>query len=428
FSDPAGNGNIDSRNDPLNYNDQDSNGQPLGLSTNWTAGGHTDAQGEFKIILKHQPDLKSATSDATVGGTDIDISFAIEIVEEEHEEEEEVINQVTLTFTPDNGEEAVVAAWFDADGEGVGNPTIDEIDLEEGVTYGLSMTLTNTLGSEPEDITAEIMEEADEHMFFFSFTDGIFSNPTGDGNTDSRMDPLNYDDMDANGNPIGLSTTWTAGEHTENEGVFNVILKHQPGLKTATSDATVGGTDIDITFPLHIIEEEHGHNEEEEVINRILLTFLPTAGGDTVTAAWFDEDGEGVGNPTIEEIGLTPNTEYTMSLTLENTLGSEVEDITAEILEEADEHMFFFGFTADIFSNPTGDGNIDKRDDPLVYKDQDSNGNPIGLSTTWTTGGATSTPGDFRIVLKHQPDLKTSTSDATVGGTDVDITMSLNIQ
>ena len=427
FSDPVGDGNIDLRNDPLNYNDQDVNGQPLGLSTNWSAGAHTEAQGEFTIILKHQPDLKSATSDATTGGTDIDISFPIDIVEEAYDEEEEVINQVVLTFTPNNGKEAVIAEWYDADGEGVGNPTIDEIELEEDVTYALSISLMNTLGTEPENITAEIKEEDDEHMFFFSFTEDIFSNPIGDGNADNRMDALNYGDMDENDLPVGLETTWTAGEHTTSEGMFTIILKHQPDLKTSTSDATVGGTDVDITFPIHI-EEEHGPNEEEEVINRILLTFQPTAGGDAITAAWFDADGEGVGNPSIDEIGLAANTEYDMSITLGNTLGAEVEDITAEISEEADEHMFFFGFTTDIFSNPTGDGNIDGRQDPLVYNDQDSNSNPVGLSTKWTTGEATSSQSDFRIVLKHQPDLKTATSDATVGGTDVDITLPLKIQ
>lgn len=428
FEDPTGDGNIDSRNDPINYNDMDDNGQALGLSTTWTAGEHSETPGEFNIILKHQPDLKTASSDANVGGTDVDITFPLTIAEGDgHDEEEEVINQITLTFTADD-EEPITATWFDEDGEGVASPTIEEIDLEEGVTYTMNITLTNTLGMEEEDVTAEIMEEDDEHMFFFSFTDGIFSDPTGDGNVDNRADPLNYNDQDGNGNPVGLSTTWTAGEHTELPGEFTVILKHQPDLKTATSDASVGGTDIDITFPIEIVEEGHDHNEEEEVINQIVFTFTPAGGGDAVTATWFDSDGEGVGSPTIDDINLAANTEYDMSISLANTLGMEAEDITAEIMEEDDEHMFFFEFTAGIFSNPSGDGNVDNRADPLVYSDQDDNGNPVGLTTKWTTGGATSSAGNFRIILKHQPDLKTATSDASVGGTDVDITLPINIQ
>jgi len=266
-------------------------------------------------------------------------------------------------------------------------------------------------------------------MFFYAFTEGLFTDPTGDGNLDNRNDPLNYNDEDVNNLPIGLSTKWTAGEHTETPGQFNIVLKHQPDLKTATSDATVGGTDIDITFPIEIVEEEHAHNEEEEVINEIGLTFTPTGGGEAITATWLDADGEGVANPTIEDINLAANTTYELAITLANTLGMEAEDITAEIREEDDEHMFFFEFTSDIFSNPTGDGNLDSRQDPLVYNDKDANETPVGLLTNWTTGSATATTGEFRIVLKHQPDgQKTATSDSTVGGTDVDIKLPINIQ
>jgi hypothetical protein len=341
--------------------------------------------------------------------------------------DEEEISKIVLTFTPDNGEDAVTATWLDADGEGGNDPTIEEIELEEDVTYALTMTLTNTLGSEDEDITAEISEEAEEHMFFFSFSEGYFTDPTGDGNADNRDDAINYVDKDSNDLPVGLETTWTTGDHSEEEGAFTVILKHQPDMKTATSDASTGGTDVNITFPLHIEEEGHEHNDDEEEINEIVLTFTPTAGGDAIVATWFDVDGEGVGNPTKDEISLAANTEYEMSITLANTLGAEKEDITEEIASEDDEHMFFFGFTADTFSDPAGDGNIDARADALNYNDQDESGNPVGLSTNWSTGAATSAAGDFRILLKHQPDLKTATSDATVGGTDVDLTFVINI-
>ena len=422
FADPTGDGNIDGRDDPLNYEDQDSNGLPLGLSTSWTAGGHTDTPGEFRVLLKHQPDVKTATSDSNSGSTDIDITFSLGI-EEGDGEEEEVINEIIVTFTPDNGEDPVTATWFDADGEGVGGPTIDDVELQEGVTYEMGITLTNTLGSSPEDVTEEIMEEDDEHMFFFSFTDGIFSDPTGNGNVDSRNDAVNYNDQDDNGLPVGLSTNWTAGGHTDTLGEFNIVLKHQPGQKTSTSDVNVGGTDIDITFPLSI---EEG-NEEEEVINEVVLIFTPAGGGDAVVATWFDADGEGVGNPMIDNINLSANTEYQLSITLANTLGMDAEDITEEIMEEDDEHMFFFAFTADIFSDPSGNGNVDSRNDPLVYNDMDENGLPVGLLTNWSTSGVSS-GGEFNIILKHQPGQKTATSDSTVGGTDVDIRLPINIQ
>ena len=341
------------------------------------------------------------------------------------DEDEEAITELVLTFTPTGDGDVVTATWLDADGDGVGEPTIDEIDLVEGTEYTLTMTLANTLEDPDEDITAEIQEEDDEHIFFFGFTENIFSDPAGDGNIDNRGDELNYNDQDENGFPVGLSTTWTAGAHTDAAGEFTVVLKHQPDLKTATSDATVGGTDIDATFPINIVEDP---NEEEEVINQVVLTFSPVGGGDDIIATWFDADGDGVENPTIDDITLVTRVEYDMTITIANTLGMEVEDITAEIQEEDDDHLFFFAFTDGIFTDPAGDGNIDNRGDALNYNDQDANSNPVGLSTNWTAGGETASPGTFRVVLKHQPGgLKTATSDATVGGTDIDIQFNLNI-
>ncbi|MEM0939379.1 MAG: hypothetical protein AAF600_07465 [Bacteroidota bacterium] len=342
------------------------------------------------------------------------------------EEETEVISRVVLTFTPTQGGDAVTATWFDEDGEGVGDPTIDKIELEEDIEYMLSVILTNTLVDPDENVTAEIAMEDDEHMFFFAFTENLFSTPTGNGNVDNRDDAIIYNDQDENGFPLGLSTTWTAGAHTESTGEFRVVLKHQPNIKSATSTATDGESDIDITFPIDIVEDP---NEEEEIINEVILTFTPAEGGDPITARWLDADGEGVNNPTIDAISLLANTEYQMSIALTNTLEEPDEDKTEEIADEDDEHMFFFEFTSDIFTNPSGDGNVDNRDDPVNYDDQDENGNPVGLLTTWTTGSAITSSGNFQIILKHQPGgLKTETSDATTGGTDINVVFALNIQ
>ena len=157
------------------------------------------------------------------------------------------------------------------------------------------------------------------------------------------------------------------------------------------------------------------------------MTFSPTGGGDDIVAVWFDADGDGAGMPTIDDIELDASTEYTMAITLTNTLEDPAEDVTEEIEEEDDEHMFFFGFTADLFTDPAGDGNVGagNRDDAINYNDMDDDGNPVGLSTTWTTGTAAS--GTFNVVLKHQPGVKSGTSDSTMGGTDVDIEFDINI-
>ena len=68
FTSPAGNGNIDSASDPINYNDSDGNGNSLGLNTSWTTG--SASTGTFTVQLQHQPDVKTATSGSTDGDTD----------------------------------------------------------------------------------------------------------------------------------------------------------------------------------------------------------------------------------------------------------------------------------------------------------------------------------------------------------------------
>jgi hypothetical protein len=101
------------------------------------------------------------------------------------------------------------------------------------------------------DVTAEVEEEKDEHMFFFAWTGNTFSDPTGNGNVDNRSDAVNYDDLDSKSLPLGLETSWTTINAT-GSGTFQVILKHQPSLKSATTTSTDGETDLDVTFNLTV--------------------------------------------------------------------------------------------------------------------------------------------------------------------------------
>lgn len=56
FGNPAGNGNIDDRADDVNYNDEDSNGDPIAHETPWTIAAVSS--GKFRVVLKHQPWIK----------------------------------------------------------------------------------------------------------------------------------------------------------------------------------------------------------------------------------------------------------------------------------------------------------------------------------------------------------------------------------
>lgn len=165
------------------------------------------------------------------------------------ENEEEIITDVTLTFTPVGGGAAIVAAAQDPDGDGPEDlEIISQIELDANTKYDLSLDLENSI--EGESITDEIEAEDDEHMFFFAFTNNIFSDPSGNGNIDSREGPVNYEDRDENGLPVGLNTSWTTGD--VGTGTFRVVLKHQPGIKSATSTVGDGSSDVDLTWDIDI--------------------------------------------------------------------------------------------------------------------------------------------------------------------------------
>jgi len=169
----------------------------------------------------------------------------------EAENEEEVITDVTLTFTPDGGGADVIARAEDPDGEGPeGLEVSNTIALAANTTYTLELDLFNSI--ENESISEEVAEEDDEHMFFFGFTDGLFTDPAGDGNVgaDARGDALNYLDSDENNQPTGLLTEWTTAD--SGNGTFRVILKHQPDIKSATSTSTDGESDVDITWDITV--------------------------------------------------------------------------------------------------------------------------------------------------------------------------------
>lgn len=167
-----------------------------------------------------------------------------------------------------------------------------------------------------------------------------------------------------------------------------------------------------------------------ELITKATLTFTPSGGGTAVVATAEDPDGEGVQDLTVEgPIDLATNTSYTLTIELINGLAKPTDDeydITAEVQEEAHEHMFFFGWTNNVFSNPAGNGNIDARADAVNYNDEDDNGLPLGLETNWTSAAATAS-GTFTVMLKHQPDLKSETSTSATGETDLDITFTINV-
>ena len=412
----------------IEYQDSDVNQLPVGfLSELTTTCVESDSEGEFTLLLiDFGPDKASGVTPEQ-GDTLFHTGWSLEILKDADappcENEEEIITDVILTWTPEGGGDPVIARAQDPDGEGPLDLVIlDEIQLLESTEYTLSITLSNEIAGE--DITEEISSEADEHMFFFAFSDEVMQSPSGDGNIDNRQDPINYLDFDENELPLGLSTRWvTACTDETISGMFQLILKHQPDIKTTTSGINDGSTDLDLIFSITLVDQQDAPpcENEEEIITDVVLTWISET--DTVVARAQDPDGEGpLDLEILDDIELRENTLYRLELSLSNEL--EGEDITDEIREEDDEHMFFFAFSEGIFSDPSGDGNVDNRGDTIRYRDFDENNLPVGLTTAWQTA-ASMNAGTFQIILKHQPQIKSATSTVHNGNTDVDLTFNI---
>ena len=154
---------------------------------------------------------------------------------------EEFITNLNFTLTPTSGD-VVTLSFSDPDGDGSIHPTVTDGTLQENMTYVGSLELLDQ--SNPNDVenySEEITEEDIYHQFFFEVND-----------LDLNID---YNDIDANGNPVGLATIITTGEAST--GTITVTLRHEPDKNaTGVADGDItnagGETDVEIEFNLWI--------------------------------------------------------------------------------------------------------------------------------------------------------------------------------
>jgi hypothetical protein len=171
----------------------------------------------------------------------------------------EVITKASLSFTPSGGSSAAVVTVTATDPDADGSQSINvdgPINLVKGTKYTLTLNLINELAHPASDgysISDEVMNEGQEHQFYFAWTGAVFSSPVGDGNIDSPNDVINYIDKDVNNLPVGLTTEWTTvTTAVSGSNTFHIVLKHQPDLKSATSTSNDGETDLDLTFSINV--------------------------------------------------------------------------------------------------------------------------------------------------------------------------------
>ena len=117
-----------------------------------------------------------------------------------------------------------------------------EVELDTNSTYHVSIFFYND--SDPdniEDVTLEIIEEADVHQVFYEMTEipGFSIAAASD------------DTKDSNGNPLFLKTKWTTTSETS--GDVMAYLIHEPTSKTGSTRADFGGAiDVQIEFEVHV--------------------------------------------------------------------------------------------------------------------------------------------------------------------------------
>ena len=153
--------------------------------------------------------------------------------------EEELITTITAVFTPEGGGSAVTLNSRDLDGDG---PNAPEITISgpfaQNTTYNGVVAFTNESVSPAEDITTEIVAEAEDHQIFYQTT----------GSLPDFIYSTTAENLDANGKPIGLQTVFTTT--TAATGVLKISLIHLPNKTAegvATGDPTNAGGNTDAT-------------------------------------------------------------------------------------------------------------------------------------------------------------------------------------
>ena len=154
--------------------------------------------------------------------------------------EEELITTFKYTLSA-NGVPPIVLSFIDLDGDGGNAPIINGGVLEGNTTYTGILDLLNEAGNPAESITEEIEEEKEDHQFFFTI-DGLDVS-------------VQYNDLDANQQPVGLTTLLTTGN--KGTGNLTITLRHEAdknavGVVGGLLENAGGETDIEVTFPITI--------------------------------------------------------------------------------------------------------------------------------------------------------------------------------
>ena len=152
-------------------------------------------------------------------------------------------------------------------------------------------------------------------------------------------------------------------------------------------------------------DDPDGVNEQEFISNVILTIESPD--GTQQTIDWD------LSETNSQSINMEIDTNYNVGISFLNTSDpTDVEDVTLEIIDEADEHQVFFSAAGVVME--------------FVYMDFDSNGNPVGTQFVLAPLGAGS--GSVTITLVHEPAKPNDGLDTAGGEIDIQTTFSVTVQ
>ena len=149
--------------------------------------------------------------------------------------EQEYISNVVITLDSSDSESQIVD-WD------LSEMNTQNINLKLNTNYNVNVSfLNNSDPSDVENITLEIIEEADEHQVFFEFAD-VNVNVTSASN-----------DTKVGTRGVLINSIWNAT--SVGTGLVRLYLVHQPtNFNASTREAMGGFNDVSIDIPVTITE------------------------------------------------------------------------------------------------------------------------------------------------------------------------------
>ena len=166
--------------------------------------------------------------------------------------EEEVITKVTIQVTNLSDSSTSIYTFSvephdhsddddNADDDDHADGDHMEIELASNSSYLFEFKVLNdTDPNNVENVTLEIIDEADTHQVFYEILDSSIS-----------IEAAADDTFDSNSNPVMLKTIWTTTTATVAD--VEAFLLHEPTSKIGTTRDDFGGSaDVEIDFEAHV--------------------------------------------------------------------------------------------------------------------------------------------------------------------------------